>query len=546
METGSDEYIKKRKRLYKVPFIVSVTVLTLFFVVMFMDPSIGVLIGTAVIFMVIYKVFINFPISIFYLRKIRKNMDTDYYSKIKAHYRDIFNIVLVPAYLEEKEALYEQKIASVRKSRISDTIAVVFVLEQNDEKAQDILKKLQKRYNNVFMIAHPPEEGVVRGKSSAMAYAGKLIGAVRYGRDFSLPDKASETTREYTMQFMEKLSPLVSGKEVVIHDTDIDFWFPRVYFEYFVHRYLNQKNRKNAIFQPIVTLINNIDKVNFFSRNIALSTTYEALMGNYISIIKSNFSSYAISLDTLDKIGYWRADVIQEDSSLYWRVRTSLGRKNVKIVPLAMPIFGNAIEGETWVKEFDSQWKQLERWGIGTSDFADIWLSDTSLMEKLSSIPWWIKYHVLWETTGIIGLTTMLVSSNIGYSPLPSMFFFLSYILTFIGMTITNDAFLKMSLMEREVIFENEDEFIFVESIQPPSTGATTYLGQFENRFPTAVFSGSTVTATAFLIITESSKRAIFWMDVGYIAALSISSICALQGAYRAFKYDLKYVVAPK
>ncbi len=539
-----DNYdLKKRKRLYKVPLIVSIFILALFALCALIDMNLAVLVGTLIILLIVYKSFINLPLSVYALRQIKRNVKTDFFPQIEDSYEDLFHIVLVPAYKEEKKELYEETVISVKKSGISDSIAVAFVLEQNDEKAQDLVRQLQKKYSNVFMIVHPPEKGIVRGKSSAMAYAGKLIGAVRYERNFVFPDKASEKTMEYTKNFMEGLKPLVADKEVVIHDTDIDFWFPSGYFEYFTYRYLGEKNRKNAIFQPIIALINNLDGIKFFSRNIALSTTYDSIVSNFGALINTNFSSYGISLDLLDRCGYWRADVIQEDSSLYWKVRTKIGRKNIKLVSLKIPIFGNAIEGRTWREEFDSQWKQLARWGVGTSDIADIWLSDAPLTEKLSSIPWWIKFHVLWETSGIIGLGAMLLSMYTGYAPIPPILFFLSYLITFAGISSTTKKLQGIAAHEKDIIFGQSEEEVLVEYLPMPSYDGA-YPIQVENRIPTPVFGAST--ATALFIITESSKRTILWIDIGYIGALSVSSICALHGAYRAFKYDLKYTVSPK
>lgn len=538
----SDEYLKKRKMLYKVPFIVSVSILAMFFALVILDPYLAVIIGSLIILLVVYKSFINFPMSLYAVRKIKKTMEKDYYEDIKEKYEEVFHIVLSPAYMEEKEDLYEEKVISTRKSSISENIAVVFVLEQNDEKAHNIVRNLRKKYENVFMIIHPPEEGVVRGKSSAMAYAGKLIGAIRYGRRFEIPEKANSTVVEETERFMEEFRPLIMDKEVVIHDTDIDYWFPHNYFEYFTYTYLNTENRKSAIFQPIIALINNLDKVRFFSRNIALSTTYESINSNFSSILRSAFSAYAVSLELLDRAGYWRPDVIQEDSAFYWRARLKLGRKKIKFVPMSMPVFGNAIEGSTWRKEFEAQWKQLARWGIGTSDMADIWLSDAPISEKLFSIPWWIKFHLLWETTGLIGLVTMLVSMILGYGPVPAFVYFGSYILTLLGMTISSKVLEDAAYYERISMFGDEETAIIVS----PQTIENAYPVLFESRFPAPIVNREVVTATALVIAAESSKRTILWIDIGYIAALSVSSICALHGAYRAFKYDLRYVVASK
>ncbi len=539
----SENYEKKRRMLYKVPFVVSMVVIALYLTLIVINPYLAIIVGSIIMILVVYKAYVNFPMAIYALRKIQRVMTTDYFGKIKGDYKGIFHVVLVPAYMEKKVSLYEDKIISVEKSKIADTVAVIFVLEQKDTDAQNLVRELQKKHKNVFMIIHPPEEGVVRGKSSAMAYAGKLVGAAKYGRVPYFPEKANQATININMETFRSLSELLDSKEVVVHDTDIDYWFPHNYFEYFTHTYLNTKNRKYKIYQPIIALINNSDKVRYFSRNIALSTTYESINSNFSALMKSPFSAYALSLDLLDSAGYWRPDVIQEDSALYWKIRMRFGRKMVKVKPLAIPVFGNAIEAPSWKEEFSSQWKQLARWGIGTSDMADIWLSDAPLREKLFSIPAWMKFHLGWETTGIIGGLSMLLSMAVNYSPFPAVIFFGSYLLTLFGMSFSTRILEDLETREKRYIFEDNEDMPLIVSSPEVEVG---YPVLFESRFPGTLVSRETVASTAIMVVTESSKRMLFWIDLGYIAALTLSSICALHGAYRAFKYDLNYVVAPK
>ena len=539
----SKNYERKRKLLYKVPLAVSVSLLAGFVTLVFVNPYAAIVVGNIVVLLVVYKSFINLPVSIYGVKKIKETMRGEYFDEIKDRYEDIFHVVLVPAYKEDKEELYERKVISVNKSQIADNISVVFVLEENDHKAHKIVAKLEKKYKNVFMIIHPPEEGIVRGKSSAMAYAGKLIGTARYGRRPYLPEKSSQFTIEKNMETFKALKELTMNKEVVVHDIDIDFWFPHNYFEYFTKVYLETENRKYAVYQPIIALVNNIHNVRFFSRDTAVTTTYESINSNLFALLRSPFSSYGVSLDLLDAVGYWRPDVIQEDSSLYWKIRMKFGRKKIKLVPLSMPVFGNAIEALTWKEEFVSQWKQLTRWGVGASDLADIWLSKSPLSEKLSSLPYWIKFHLLWETSGLIGLISMTLSMMLGYGPVPGIVYFLSYFFTLIGTSITSKALDDMSRSERELLFEDEKTTLLMDS---PSV-ERAYPSLFDIRFPATFVNRESATATALLIVvTESSKKMIPWINLGYIASLTISSICALHGAYKAFKYDLRYVVAPK
>ena len=539
-----NEYTRKRKMLYKVPFIVSVSVLLGFIALVFLDAYLAIFFGTIVIGLGIYRSFINFPLSIYGLKKIKNNMKTNYYEKIEGKYENIFHIVLAPAYKEDNENFYEQIVLSTKKSKISENIAVVFVLEQSDENAHRIVKNLMKEHRNVFMVIHPPEKGVIRAKGPADTYAAKLIASIRYNRPFEIPPEANFKTRKITEALISDLKPLIKNKEIVIHSIDIDMFYPRTYFEYFTYAYLKEKNRKNAIFENVIALVNNLDRVGSFSRNIGIFTTYTSIANNMFSLLHTSFASYALSLDLLDRVGYWRTDVIQDDSSIYWSIRTKLGRKNMKYVPLLMPVFGNAIKSEiSWAHEFSAQWKQLQRWGMGTADIADIWLSNAPITEKLSALPWWINNHIFWETGGFIGLVSLILSMETGILILPFMAYMISYILTLFGMSVVSKILEDMSYRERLFLFGSEDTHEYVERFIP-----AFYEGAYpihpENKFPAPITSA--FATTALFVVGESSKKAIIWIDIGYIAALNISSFCALHGAYKAFKYELKFFVSPK
>jgi hypothetical protein len=80
-----------------------------------------------------------------------------------------------------------------------------------------------------------------------------------------------------------------------------------------------------------------------------------------------NFSVYAIPLSTLSNIGYWDTHIIPEDERLFWKLTIKFGDDS-KIVPLFIPVYGDAILSDTYWKSIKEQYKQLRRWAWGASE----------------------------------------------------------------------------------------------------------------------------------------------------------------------------------
>src|SRR5207245_2040155 len=73
------------------------------------------------------------------------------------------------------------------------------------------------------------------------------------------------------------------------------------------------------------------------------------------------FSSYSMSLDLVARVGYWDDDVIPEDSRFYWKAFfTTAGR--LKMIPVCLPIYGDAPQSRDWSSTHVNQYNQIKRW----------------------------------------------------------------------------------------------------------------------------------------------------------------------------------------
>lgn len=213
-----------------------------------------------------------------------------------------------------------------------------FVLRQKDIKA-----RFGQVLPHLYFTTHTLKAGEVVGKSSNQA------SAIRWFSD----------------QILAKLA--IAPTDLLVTSLDADYRVHPEYFANLTYRFVVDPDRDYHLYQPIPMFFNNIWKVNMFSR-------INATMGTQIQMARQmdhrenrNFSSYAICYQTIRESGYWDVDVIQEDSRLFWKVFFRYGEK-VRVEPLFLPVFGDAVHSASYRKAIASLYDQMRRWAWGASD----------------------------------------------------------------------------------------------------------------------------------------------------------------------------------
>jgi len=78
-------------------------------------------------------------------------------------------------------------------------------------------------------------------------------------------------------------------------------------------------------------------------------------------------SNYSLSLEMAHQTGYWDADVIPEDSHMFFKALFRCGER-VRAAPLFVPVWSDAAEGTRWWRTVLSHYRQARRWAWGVSD----------------------------------------------------------------------------------------------------------------------------------------------------------------------------------
>lgn len=294
----------------------------------------------------------------------------------------LWHLVIVPTYREPAEVLAATLDHLVAQDFPRDRMAVVLAFEARDRGASAHWQALQARYADRFgffwCTFHPDIEGEVKGKSSNEAWA------ARWAAERLIQTQGIALDR------------------VVVTTSDADSHFHARYLSALSVNYLRDPDRQFKIFQPAILFYSNLWRLPFPNRVYTAfqSIGHLARLGHKWKLV--NQSTYSLSLQSCQAIGYWDTDVIPEDSHMFFKMFFRLGER-VKVEPIFLPIMADAAEGRGFWASYRSLYEQEKRWSWGVSDVPFV-LEGTLLARE---IPRWRRIqravpfvweHLLWPS----------------------------------------------------------------------------------------------------------------------------------------------------
>jgi len=303
------------------------------------------------------------------------------------------HLVIVPVYKETMAVLEPTLEHLMHVDFPLSRVHILFAMESADphaEQAKQLIMDYAKgRLPNLYFSFHPLKPGEVAGKSANQAYA---IGWFR---------------REILR------AGRINSANLIVTSLDADYRMHPGYFADLSVNYASDPERAVHIYQPIPMFFNNIWKVNVFARvQSALGTQIQmARQLNYRE--NRSWSSYAVAYNSVTEAGDWDVDVIQEDSRLFWKVYFRFGHR-VRIAPLFLPVFGDAVHGRTYLTAMRNLYEQIRRWAWGASDVPYVIMrcvehTEIPLKERFSASWEVITNYFNWATLPfILGVGTLL------------------------------------------------------------------------------------------------------------------------------------------
>ncbi len=260
----------------------------------------------------------------------------------------LYNAVIIATYNEPYEVLRDT-LEIVAKSNYDSTHLMVLLAYEarGGKETERTAERLSKEFGDTFYsfdtVKHPdglPNE--VRGKGGNITYAGRFL--------------------------QSKIKQLgIAPERVIVTTLDSDNRPHPTYFDYLTYEYITHEKRKQYSYQPVSLFLNNIWDVPAPMRIVATGNSFWNIISSVRPHTLRNFASHSQPLDALIEMDFWSTRTIVEDGHQYWRSYFHF-KGEYGVVPIAVPVYQDAVMSETYGKTLKAQFVQLRRWAYGASD----------------------------------------------------------------------------------------------------------------------------------------------------------------------------------
>ncbi len=304
--------------------------------------------------------------------------------KVFVPWEQVHHVVLIPNYneLTDKLRLTLQHLADQAEAR--GQVTAVLAMEAREdaarEKAETLIREFRGSFANIFATYHPHNiAGEVPGKSPNENWA------------------AIEAKRRLVDQMGYDIATMT------VTSCDADSLFPAHYFSCLTYKFCTEPNRHRRFWQAPMFMYNNIWEVPMPIRVVSVLSSINTMA----DLCKSHrqvfpHSTYTLSMQMADEVGYWDVDVIPEDWHMFLKCFFAL-KGAVEVEPIFLPVGSDGVKAATYKGSLIMRYKQAKRHAWGAADIA------YALRQCLAhpEIPWFkrvrrtfglVENHLLWST----------------------------------------------------------------------------------------------------------------------------------------------------
>ncbi|OGE74165.1 MAG: hypothetical protein A3I07_01555 [Candidatus Doudnabacteria bacterium RIFCSPLOWO2_02_FULL_42_9] len=257
----------------------------------------------------------------------------------------IYHLIIVPLYQEGLDVL-EPAIRSYSNADYPNE-KLIFVLAVEEragtealQRAQILKEKFSKEFHSFSIVVHPDGLlGEARGKGANCAFAAEKIAQdlINWG---------------------------IPYENVIVSNFDCDTSVATNYFAHLTFDFLTIDKPHQASYQPMPMFHNNIWDTPAIARVIAISSSFWQLVEASRPDRLVTFSSHSMSFKTLVEVGFWRRDLIPEDSYIFWQCFNYFNG-DYRTHPLFTVVSMDAVLGQSYWGTLVAQYKQKRRWAWG-------------------------------------------------------------------------------------------------------------------------------------------------------------------------------------
>lgn len=263
--------------------------------------------------------------------------------------KEICHLVIIPV-IKEGKGIVEAGVLGIAKGKYpSKRILLVIAAEDSasaEVKAQmqELQQKYRKHFLDFLITIHPNnllDEARVKGANAS--YAARC---------------AAEYFGKHNIPF----------ENIIVSCFDADTVPTPNYFSCLAYHYMITPNRTKTSYQPIPVYYNNIWDVPSFARIIDIGTSFFQLVEATNPRKLVTFSSHSMSFKALVDIGYWPADMISDDSAIFWKAFIFYDGE-YRTIPIYTTVSMDIVTGRNLKETFLNIYKQKRRWAWGVENF---------------------------------------------------------------------------------------------------------------------------------------------------------------------------------
>lgn len=305
------------------------------------------------VYWVLKTIFLSFHVR-YNWRRLKHHMALDWQALVaRFNYGQYYQLVVLPFYKEPLEVI-DGALAGLAKARYDhQKLLVVLAAEgragrEAGERAEAMLKKWQGTFGALIHTTHPDDiPGEIAGKGSNVHWA--------------LSMARSEIIDQRQIAYRDVIASIFDVDTVVYPD----------YFNCLMWHFLTAENPYKSAFQPVPLFTNNLWDAPALSRVMAMSSTFWQMIMQERPDRAATFSSHSVSFQALYEIGYGQANVVSEDSRIYWNLLVA-NDGNFSVIPLSYPIEMDATAAPTWWGTIKNIYRQHRRWTYGVENWCYI------------------------------------------------------------------------------------------------------------------------------------------------------------------------------
>ena len=302
------------------------------------------------IYWVLKTIFLSYHVQ-YNWKRLRHHMSLDWSSLIERFtYDDYRHLVVFPFYEEPYEVLERAVKGLIEANYDPKKLIVVLAAEgcigkEAVDKAARIASEFASQFGDFVVTIHPDNiKGEIAGKGSNVHYALHEV----------------HTTVITPQQ--------IPHKKIIVSIFDVDTVIYPDYFNCLIWHFMTAKHPYKSAFQPVPLFTNNLWEAPAVSRVVAMSSTFWQMIMQERPDKAATFSSHSVSYQALYEIGYGQANVVSEDSRIYWNLLLANGGY-FDVVSLSYPIVMDATTAASTWGTIKNIYKQHRRWTYGVENW---------------------------------------------------------------------------------------------------------------------------------------------------------------------------------